>query len=258
MLGSTVSASADPSLKDKQAQAQAILAEVQRIDEEVGAAAERWNGANYELQSLTAELEETREDLVRARSLYKVSQARVAKRLRDLYVNGTPDSTLDVLLGARSLDEIVVGLDATQRIAAQDAQITRQAKALRTRVVVRERELSEEKAGQVVIVEQLAAEKQAIEGKLAERQRLLASVQDEVARLQEIEQRRQAELRRQAGLELERQRQAVAKQAARAIDAVEQAAAPADTSPSGSGGISGLVPDAPVYAPPPADASKGA
>ena len=137
MLGATVSASADSSIKDKQAQAQAILAEVQAIDEEVGAAAERWNGANLELQSLTTELGDTREDLDRAKRLYQVSQVRVAQRLRDLYVNGDPDSTLDVILGARSLDEVIVGLDATQRIVAQDAQITRQAKALRVRVAVR-------------------------------------------------------------------------------------------------------------------------
>ena len=143
MLGATVSASADPSIKDKQAQAQAILAEVQRLDEEVGAAAERWNGANLELQSLATELDETREDLERARQLYRVSQLRVAQRLRDLYMNGNPDSTLDVILGARSLDEIVVGLDATQRIAAQDAQITHQAKTLRTRVAERKEQLLE-------------------------------------------------------------------------------------------------------------------
>jgi peptidoglycan hydrolase CwlO-like protein len=109
MLGAAVSASADP-IDDRQAQAQAILAEVQLLDEEVGAAAERWNGANLELQSLTTELDETREDLERARRLYKVSQLRVAQRLRDLYVNGNPDSTLDVILGARSLDEVITGL----------------------------------------------------------------------------------------------------------------------------------------------------
>ena len=210
VLGATVSASADSSIKDKRAQAQAILAEVQAIDEEVGAAAERWNGANLELQSLTTELVETREDLDRARRLYQVSQLRVAQRLRDLYMNGNPDSTLDVILGARSLDEVITGLDATQRIAAQDAQITRQAKALRVRVAVREKELSEARADQDVVVEQLAAEKQAIEGKLAERQRLLASVQDEIARLEEVEQRRQAELRRQAASELARQQREVA------------------------------------------------
>lgn len=44
MFGATVSAGAQ-SAEDKRAQAQAIIAAVQRLDDEVGAAAERWSGA---------------------------------------------------------------------------------------------------------------------------------------------------------------------------------------------------------------------
>ena len=259
MLSATVGASADPSIDDKQAQAQAILAEVQRLDEEVGAAAERWNGATLELDSLTTELNETREDLERARRLYRVSQARVAQRLRALYVSGDPDSTLDVILGARSLDEVITGLEGTQRIAAQDAQITREAVALRARVTKREEELSEAKADQTVIVDGLAAEKRAIEGKLRERQSLLASVKDEIALIEAAERRRQVELRQQAELELERQRRAAEAQA-QTSEAAEQTSVPTQASPGdGDGdGVSGLAPATPEYIPPPADASKGA
>ena len=257
LLAFAVGASADPSIEDRQAQAQAILAEVQRLDEEVGAAAERWNGANLELESLTHELAETRVDLERARRLYGVSQLRVARRLRDLYVSGPPDSALEVILGARSLDDVITRLDATKRIAAQDGQIVRQAKELRTRVSKREEQLTEARARQAVVVEGLTAEKRAIEGKLAERQRLLASVEDEVARLQEAERRRQAELRQQAALELERQRRA-AEAEARARDAAEQETASTAVAPSSDGGFSGRAPIVPEYVPPPADASRGA
>ena len=245
MLGASVSAGAQ-SVEDKRAQAQAILDEVQRLDEEVGAAAERWNGANLELDSLTAELQETRKGLVRAKRLYTVSQARVAQRLRDLYLNGEPDSTLDVILGARSLDEVVTGLDSTQRIAAQDALITRNAKALRVRVAERKEQLTDAREKQTEIVAGLAAEKAAIESRLAERQQLLSSVKDEIARIEEAERRRQAELRRQAEIELERQRRAAEQQAQDSVATTSDTseAAPATETPS--------------YAPPPADASRGA
>jgi len=255
-LGATVSAGAQ-SVEDKQAQAQAIIAEIQRLDEEVGASAERWNGANLELQSLTSELDRTRRHLEVARRTYRVSQERVAQRLRDLYVNGSPDSTLEVLLGARSLDEIITGLDATQRIAAQDARIAREVKAARNRIAERQDQLAEAKAEQAEVVEALAAERQAIEGKLAERQRLLASVKDEIARMQEAERRRQAELRRQAERELERQRRAAEAQA-RARAAAEQGAAVTAPSSGDGDGLIGPAPEAPDYVPPPADASKGA
>ncbi|GIU94219.1 MAG: hypothetical protein KatS3mg012_0676 [Gaiellaceae bacterium] len=251
MLGATVSAGAQ-SVEDKRAQAEAIIAEIQRLDEEVGAAAERWNGANLELQSLTSELAQTRRHLGIARRTYRVSQERVAQRLRDLYINGSPDSTLEVLLGAQSLDAIITGLDATQRIASQDARITREARAARTRVAEREEQLTKARERQTQVVAALAAEKQAIEGKLAERQVLLASVKDEIARMQEAERRRQAELRRQAQLELERQRRA----AEAASAAAEQAAA--RTSSSDGDGLSTPAQETPDYVPPPADASKGA
>ncbi len=241
VLASAVGASAEPPAAEKRAQAQAIIAEIQAIDEEVGAAAERWNGANLELDSLTRELADTREDLVRARRLLKVSQARAAERLRDLYVNGEPSSTLEVLLGASTLDDVITGLDAVERIASQDAGIVRQAKGFRARVTEREEQLSDARDEQAVVVEQLAAEKRAIEGRLAERQQLLASVKDEIARIEAAEQRRQVELRRQAQLELERQQRAAAAESA-------AASAPAPTYEAPTSDV----------APPPADGSRGA
>jgi cell wall-associated NlpC family hydrolase len=254
MLGATVSASADPSIQDKRAQARAIIAEIQTIDEEVGAAAERWNGATLELESLTMELAEAREDLAQARRHYKVSQARVAERLRDIYVQGDPDSTLEVLLGARTLDDVVTGLEATRRIAAQDASIARDARDLRKRVTEREEQIAAAREEQAEIVEHLAAEKQAIEARLAERQRLLASVKDEIVRLEEAERRRQAELRRQAQLELERQQA----EAQARLQAAEQAAAAAAASDIADVGVSEAAVEVDDYIAPPADASKGA
>ena len=262
LLAAAVGASANPSINDKRAQAEAILAEIQTLDEELGAAAERFNGANYELGKLTAELAETREDLTRARQLQKVSRQRVAGRLRQLYMSGESGSAIEVILGAKSLDDLLDRVDLAQRVTAQDAEIAREAKALRERVAKREKELAASRERQASVVGQRAAEKQAIEGKLGERQRLLASVKDEIARMEEAERRRQAELRRQAALELERQRQLAEAQEraqARAAEATE-AAATASTLPSDAGDGDGLSGSAPSvdYTPPPADASKGA
>jgi cell wall-associated NlpC family hydrolase len=254
-LVAAVGASADPSVKDKRAQARAIVAEIQSIDEEVGAAAERWNGANIELESLTSELADTRRDLARAREHFRVAQARAAERLRDLYVNGAPDSALEVLLGARSLDDVIATLDAAQRIASQDARIVREARSLRSEVVERERPLEEAREEQAVVVERLAAEKRTIESRLAERRRLLASIEGEIARLEEIERRRQAELRRAAQRELEKQRrEAERAQAQGAAESTTSSAAPS----SATGGAVIVTQDTPELAPPPADASKGA
>ncbi len=262
LLAVAVGASANPSIEDKRAQAEAILAEIHGLDEEVGAAAERFNGANYELGKLTSELAETRDDLTHARQLQKASRKRVAVRLRQLYMGGDGGSAVEVILGAESLDDLLDRVDLAQRVTAQDAEIAHDAKALRERVAAREKQLAASRERQAAVVAQRAAEKQAIEGKLAERQRLLASVKDEIAQLEEAERRRQAELRRRAQLELERQRrEAAAQQRARAL-ATDQAASPASSSPvtsdgSDGDGLSGSAPSV-DYTPPPADASKGA
>jgi cell wall-associated NlpC family hydrolase len=259
LLAAAAGASANPSIKDKRAQAEAILAEIHVLDEDVGAAAERYNGANYELQQLTAQLTETREDLTRARELRKISQQRVAARLVQLYVNGESGSALEVILGAQSLDEILDRIDLAQRVAAQDARIAREATALRERVAKREKQLTAARERQAVVVEQRAAEKRAIEGKLAERQRLLASVKDEIARLEEAERRRQAELQRKAQLELERQQRLAEAQQRAQAQAEQAAVAPTDSSGDGNDGdgLSGPAPGV-DYTPPPADAGKGA
>lgn len=228
LLATAVGASAEPPIDEKRVQAEAILAEVQALDEEVGAAAERYNGANYELQRLTAELASTRAALGRARRLLVVAQRRLEDRLRQLYMAGD-GSAIDVILGARSLDDLIDGLEYSQRIADQDAQIAEEARALRDRVTAREKQLRAARERQTAIVEQRAAEVATIQARLAERQRLLASVRDEIARLEEAERRRQAELRRQAQLELERQRREAAAALARAEEAAAQTAATSST-----------------------------
>jgi cell wall-associated NlpC family hydrolase len=249
-------ANADASIEDKQAQAQAILGEIDSLGEEVGAAAERYNGATYELESITAELNEARNDLRNARELRTIAVARISKRLRVLYIRGDSGGALEVILGARSLDDLLERVDVTQRIAEQDAKIAREAKALRERIATRKNQLTDARARQADVVEHRAAEKSAIETKLAERERLLASVKDEIQQLEEAERRRQAELQRQARIELERQQRLVAAreaqeraQGTQANVSSAQAPITVEEEPQPSDGSG--------YVPPDADASKG-
>jgi cell wall-associated NlpC family hydrolase len=249
----TTGASAEPSIDDKRAQAEAILAEINGLGEEVGAAAERYNGASYELYSVSADLTESRKDLRNARELRKASVARIEKRLRSLYIHGGTGGALEVLLGARTLDDLLDRVDVTQRIAEQDARIAWEARELRERIAKRENQLAKARSRQAVVVKQRGAEKAAIEAKLAERERLLASVKIEIERLKEAERRRQAELERQARLALERQQQLVA---AREAEIRAQPSQP--TISSASPPIAVEEPTDSGYVPPDADASAGA
>ncbi len=267
-LVTAVGAGADPSIQEKRAQAQAILEQVQVLDDEVGDAAERWNGANYQLGQISAELTSAQADLVRAKRGVKTSQARVGARLRELYVNGDSAGAIEVLLGATSLQEIVEVLDARERVTAQDARIAKELKTYRVRVTKRNEQLTRARALQAEVVRKRTAERAAIAAKLATRKQLLSSVQEEVQKLVAQEQARQAALRRQAEQQqaaaaAARQRAALqAQQAQQALQSAEASAADASTSTPDPVAPSDAAPtpeaDPVISVAPPADASKGA
>ena len=258
LLGASA-ASAEPTIPEKRRQAELILAQVQELDAEVGAAAERFNGATYELGLLSDRLRETRSALRRTRGQLTTARARAGRRLVQLYVDGAAPSGLELMLGAASLSELLDRIEVNQRVLAQDARIAGDLKRLSVRTKQRERQLRASRATQAALVNQLAAEREAIAAKLTERRELLSSIQAEVKRLEAAERARQAELRRRAEAELARQRALAAAQERRAGEAPEVAdlppAAAADADPAVA------APPPPEEAPPPAppaDASRGA
>jgi cell wall-associated NlpC family hydrolase len=219
------SASADPSIQDKQAQAQAIMAQLESLDMNLAVAIEAYNYANVELDRLDGELDQNARHLVAARKSLNRAQRRIAERLRDLYVNGYGDSTLEVILGAKSLDDIVDRLEAIERVSSQDARILSEVREYRRQVQETRRELKDAREEQAERVADRAAQKASIESQLQERQSLLASVKDEIAQMQEAERRRQAELAAQA-------RARAAAEAAAAEAAAEAQAAATTYTPS--------------------------
>lgn len=261
-LVAAVGADANPSIQEKRAQAKAILDQVQLLDDEVGNAAERWNGANYKLGQINAELDSARADLVRAKSGVKTSQARIGARLRELYVNGDSAGAIEVLLGATSLQEIVDVLEAKQRVTAQDSRIAKELKTYRTRVAKRKEQLARARAQQAEVVRQRAAERAAIEAKLAMRKQLLSTVQAEVQQLVAQERARQAVLRRQAEQQqaaAAAARQRAARQALLSAEASASAAATTAADPVASSDTAPAATAEPLIpVAPPADASKGA
>lgn len=210
-------ASADPSVQDKRAQAQAILAQVQSLQSNLEKTVESWNYENEQLKKLDADLASNERHLVAARKSLVAAQRAIALRLHDLYVNGSGDSTLEVLLGSTSLDDIITRLDAVQRVSKQDARVLTTVKRYRKEVETRRARLREARQEQAQIVAEQAAQKRSIEAQIAEQNRLLASVKDEIVRIQAAEQRRQAVLAAQARARLQAQQLAAAEQAKAAV-----------------------------------------
>ena len=174
------------------------MAQVESMQGDLEQAGNAYYSANVQLQGIEHELDSNAKHLVAAKKSLVVAQGRIAQRLRDLYINGQGDSTLEVILGSSSLDEIITRLDAVERVSKQDAQILRTVKEFRKEVETRRANLQDAHARQVQVVAERAAEQQKIQSQLAEQNQLLASVKDEIAKLQAEEARRQATLAAQA------------------------------------------------------------
>jgi peptidoglycan DL-endopeptidase CwlO len=192
------SASAEPGIQGKRAEAQAVLAQIQEIDGQLSHAIEAYNHANVKLDRIRGELKTNASHLRIARKSLANAQTHLSDRLVALYTGGGDAGTLEVVLGAKSLDDLLDRIDAVERVSAQDARVLGQVKSFRAAVVERKARLERAQKEQVQVVADKAAQRRSIEGQLAERQRLLSSIRDQIAELEAAERRRQERLAAQA------------------------------------------------------------
>jgi cell wall-associated NlpC family hydrolase len=198
-LATVKSASAEPpGIAAKRAQAQGVLAQINEVDAQLERAVESYNLANVQLDRIKTELKTNARHLVIAKSSLKNAQTHLADRLVALYVNGRDDSTLEVLLGAQSLDDLLSRLDAVERVSDQDSRVLEDVTSFRAEVKLRKQKLTRARAAQTRVVAEKAQQRSAIEGQLAERQRMLESIKSEIASLEAAERLRQERLAAQA------------------------------------------------------------
>ncbi len=232
-------APAEPSLSEKRAQAQQVLSEIQSIDSELGLAAEAWNAANLKLDAIEAEQRANQKLLGLARKNLVAAHAALEARVVAIYTSGADATTLEVLLGATSLEDFLNRMDAVDRVSEQDARVLEQVQAFRDRVKQRRAELARARSNQARIVAEQASRRRAIEGRLAERRRLLSSIRGQIEEIMAAERRRSLQAAAATRARIQ------ANPTAYAVDA-ETTSAPASESipaapPSRHGGVVGIA-----------------
>ena len=175
-------ATPSPSVSAKQAEAQRVLGEISELDESLGRANERLNLANLKLEHVQGQIKENRNEFRVAKHNLKRSQATIAQRLVTLYTKGET-SPLEVILGARSLVEVINRMDTESRVSSLDAQVIGEVRTYRTAVKRHARELKKQQAQVRQLVATRAAEERRARSQLAERQRLLSSLNGEIQRM---------------------------------------------------------------------------
>ena len=194
------SARAQSPLAAKKAEAAQAFAEVQSLDASLSVADERMNLANLQLASVRHDLVVNKHELVVAKLNLAKTQKAIAQRLVNLYT-GPQTSTLEIILGSSSLNDMLTQVDNASRISSLETQVLSQVYTFKGSVKRHQVALVREQAQARRLVAQRLAEQRAVAAQLAERRRLLSSLNGEVATLeaeaeaQALQQARQARAR---------------------------------------------------------------
>jgi cell wall-associated NlpC family hydrolase len=194
-LFAAASASAEPGgVAAKEAQARDVLAQIDQIDRSLGAAVEAYNLANVRLEKIESDLRENRVQLQITRANLTRAQEALAERLVTAYTATHENSTIALLLGATSFDDLMRRIETINSTSRQDASIVEQVTSFKAAVQRHRIQLREAHAEQQRIVAQKAAQKQRIESQLAARRQLLSSIRAEITQIRAAEAAQQRQL----------------------------------------------------------------
>jgi len=238
-----------------------VLAQINAIDIRLGHTVDAFDGAHEQLGATERSIAANRTAIRVSAANLKRARARVSALLVELYVSDRP-SSLDILLGATSLQDVLDRLNAADDVSAQDRRIAAAALRLQSQLDSRRRALARERVARAATVSRLAARRAEIRGALAHRQRLLASIKGQIADLRAQQRAREQLLAARARARIARElaaRQAAQRAAARK-DAAPAQPAPAAPAPATttSGEAPPTAPSTPAPAPvAPAPAAGG-
>jgi cell wall-associated NlpC family hydrolase len=195
VLAVVPSAPAEPgAVAAKRAEAQAVMGQIHGLDANLEQAVEAFNLANVKLGRIQSDLRENRRELRIAQGNLARARATLEARLVEMYTSGSDNSGFAVLLGARSIEDLIVRMDTVNRVSDQSGRVLGEVKRYRTAVRIRRVKLKEAHVEQARLVAERSAQKASIEGQLAQRQQMLSSIKSEIGRLQEQERARQTQL----------------------------------------------------------------
>jgi peptidoglycan DL-endopeptidase CwlO len=127
-----------------------------------------------------------------------VAQKNLSQRLVSIYTSRDNQSTLAVVLGATSIDDLVNRIESVQSLSSQDVAVVNQVVSFKREVTVRQHTLVRDRRAQTALVRQRAAAKARIASQLGRQQRLYNSIKGEIAHLVAMQHARQLALARQA------------------------------------------------------------
>ncbi len=137
VLATSVPGAQAGSIGAKRAQAQAVLARLQQLDSAAQVANSRYHVASRKLRLVERNLRVNHQALGVARGNLGRAQHALANRLVEIYTTQDQQSSLAVLLGARSLNDLISRLETANSVSKQDAALIHEVVSFQQQVVHR-------------------------------------------------------------------------------------------------------------------------
>ena len=182
----------------KRAQAQSVLVKLQQLDAAAQRANSRYQAASQKLRHVVQQLRVNRQALGVARVNFTRAEHTLAQRLVAIYTSEDQQSSLAVILGARSLDDLISRIETVNSISKQDTALIHQVVGYQHQIVRHRTLLSHERVRQQRLVQARAAERNNIAGRLASEHRLYNSVRSQIQQMISAQQAQQATAARAA------------------------------------------------------------
>ena len=167
----------------KKAEARQVYDQVIELDQSLSRADEQINLATLRLAHVKEEQRLNRRELIIARRNLGRGREMIQKRLVSLYTSRNP-TTLELILGATSIGDLLTRIDNANRVSSVDSQVVHQVIQFKAAVQRHATELRSERIYAQHLVAQRRAIRASVAARLAERERLLSSIKNDISRLE--------------------------------------------------------------------------
>ena len=159
--------------------------EKRAVDEAADEATKAYKDVRKELDATEKRIDENEDKLKVLNKDFAVKRDQLAKRVRDIYINGQINY-LDVLFGAKDFQDFFTRMDLLKRVIQQDYDLVQVVFAEKTAIETSQKELEQDKTAKEKLVASAADRKKEAEKKQAAKQAIIDKMETDRATQERI------------------------------------------------------------------------
>ena len=159
--------------------------EKRAVDEAADEATKAYKDVRKELDATEKRIDENEDKLKVLNKDFAVKRDQLAKRVRDIYINGQINY-LDVLFGAKDFQDFFTRMDLLKRVIQQDYDLVQVVFAEKTAIETSQKELEKDKTAKEKLVASAADRKKEAEKKQAAKQAIIDKMETDRATQERI------------------------------------------------------------------------